>query len=143
MKLCISLIVFFILVTSAAFSQDTITILINNKKAAKCISFPEQTGTNLPIKKATLKLIRSVAVQVKSDHTRATIYKRDLEIAGDDPVIIGELRSRPGYFNLSKTSFKKDLLAGKILQLYLLMNPANEKMMIPSRRVFLANLMMK
>ena len=125
------------------FSQDTVRLMINTRNAGQCITQPDQTETMLHIKKVNLRSVKNITLIVKGEHTRAGVYKRDLEISGDESVIVHETRLRPGFFNLSRTSVKKDLLAGKTVQLYMIMNPANNMMKIPSRRMFLVNLMMK
>ena len=77
------------------------------------------------------------------EYINASVYKKELEVTGDNTVIISETNSRPGYFNISATNIKSQLKAGKKLKLYLLLNPSNPMMMIPSRRVYLGDLVMK
>lgn len=110
---------------------------------AQSISKDKQDGIILLMKKSICKNYKSLAIQVKSEYVNRTVYKKELEVTGDNTVIISETDSRPGYFNISTTNIKSQLKAGKKLKLYLLLNPSNPMMMIPSRRVYLGDLVMR
>lgn len=125
------------------FAQDTTIVFVNNKKVAQSISKDKQDGIILLMKKSICKNYKSLAIQVKSEYVNRTVYKKELEVTGDNTVIISETDSRPGYFNISTTNIKSQLKAGKKLKLYLLLNPSNPMMMIPSRRVYLGDLVMR
>lgn len=124
-------------------AQDSITLLINNKKAAETVINIAQTETVLLIKKSAFKKISSLVIQVSGEDISAEAYNRLLEISGKNSLIIAENKNKHGHFDISKTDTKKQLTAGNPIALYLLLNPSNPKMMMPSRRVFLANLVMK
>ncbi len=124
-------------------AQDSITVLINNKKAAATVINAAQTEAVLLIKKSAFKKISSLIIRVSGENISAGAYTRLLEISGKNSFIIAETKNKYGHFDISKTDIKKQLTAGNPVALYLLLNPSNPKMMMPSRRVFLANLVMK
>ena len=123
------------------FAQDTTFVLINENKVGQIISGAGQKETTLVLKKSVFKVYKSFLIQIKGGHMSDSLYITDLEITGDSIVIISEIKNKSGIFDITKTNSKQQLLAGKILKLYLLLNPSNSRMMMPSRRVFLGNLM--
>jgi len=123
-------------------AQDTVFVYLDNEKAAQAIIDPTMINVDLPLKKNLHKRSKSFIVMVYGEHIRGEVYRRDLEISGDTSIIMRETTNRPGLFDISQSDTKKKLLAGKTLRLYLLMNPANPQMMIPSKRVYLGNLVM-
>jgi hypothetical protein len=134
--------IFFVLCCSAkSRAQDTIFVYLDDQKAAQAIITPIQVDVNLEIKKSYHKRAKSFIIQVYGEHISGQVYRRDLEITGDSITYIRE--SAPGIFDLSQSDIKKQLLTGKILKLYLRMNPSNPSMAIPSRKVYLGNLVMK
>jgi hypothetical protein len=124
-------------------AQDTVFVYIDNEKAAQAITDPVIPEVNLELKKVLHKRSKSFIIMVFGENVAGNVYRRDLEISGDTSITITENPIRPGLFDLSATDTKKRLLAGKTLKIYLLLNPANPQMMIPSRRVYLGNLVMK
>lgn len=130
-------------ITMEVFAQDTTIVFVNNKKVAQSINKDKQDGIILLMKKSICKNYKSLAIQVKGEYVNASVYKKELEVTGDNTVIISETNGRAAYFNISTTNIKSQLKAGKKLKLYLLLNPSNPMMMIPSRRVYLGDLVMK
>lgn len=130
-------------VSAQVNAQDTVFVYLDNEKAAQAIIDPIQPNVNLELKKTLHKRTKSFIVQVYGKHIGGEVYRRDLEISGDSSIIMTETTNRPGLFDISQSDTKKKLLAGKVLKLYLLMNPSNPQMMIPSKRVYLGNLVMK
>lgn len=138
----------FIIFISLTFSfqllaQNTTTVFINNKKAARAISNPEKTDAVLLIKKSKYKKYKPFIIVVAGEYIGSEMYKCSLEIPDYNSSIIEEIKNKPGHFNLSDPKTVKLLLAGKTLSLYLLINPSNPLMAMPSRRVFLGNVIMK
>ncbi|HMK03517.1 MAG TPA: hypothetical protein VK489_04975 [Ferruginibacter sp.] len=124
-------------------AQDTVFVYIDNEKAAQAITDPLITDVNLELKKVLHKRSKSFIVQIYGEHIKGGVYRRDLEIAGDTSIIMTETSNTPGLFDISQSDTKKRLLTGKPLKLYLLLNPANPQMALPSRRVYLGTLVMK
>ena len=119
-------------------AQDTTVIFINNQKAAQVIIKQGQTEALLQIKRSDYKKAGSFIIQVNGEHVAGELYKRSLEIS-DNGNIIEETKNKPGHFYISKKQFP----AGKPISLYLIMDPANPRMKIPSKRIYLGNLVMK
>jgi len=124
----------FILIITVFFSialnmraQHTTKIFINDKKAAEVTVRSDQPEAVLLIKKTAHKNYNSFT----------------LELSGESSEIINETENKPGFFDFSKTDSIDQLLSGKTIALYLLLNPSNPLMAVPSRRVFLGNLVMK
>lgn len=122
------------------FAQDTTCVFVNNNKVGQTISKEGQKEATLVLKKPDFKVCKSFIIKIKGEHISGSAYKRDLEITGDSSFIISETKDKPGNFDITNTISKQQLQAGKILKLYLLLNPSNPRMMMPSRRVFLGNL---
>ena len=125
------------------FAQDTVTVLIDNKKAAQCVITEELKETKLLLKKSVYKNYKTLAIQIKGTNAAGDTYKRDLEITGATSIMVSEVKDKPGKFEVIDATVEKQLLAGKTLKLYLLLNPSNPMLMIPSRRVYLGSLVMK
>jgi hypothetical protein len=124
-------------------AQDTTTVYIDNKKAAEVIVKPDQSKIVLLVKKSKYKKYKPFIITVSGEHIGNDLYKRSLEIAGKNSSIIEETKNKRGHFDISKTETAKLLLTGKPVSLYLLLNPANPLMMMPSRRLFLGDVVMK
>lgn len=124
-------------------SQDTIIIMINNKKVAEEIIKPNQPEVLLKIKRSDFKKKGSFIINVSGELSKGELYKRSLEIAGTSGILIEETKNKPGHFDLSKAGISILLAAGRKPELYLVMYPSNPGMMLPSRRIYLGNLVMK
>jgi hypothetical protein len=137
----------FIILVSLSFStmmnaQDTTVVCINNINIAQTIIKPDLAKAIIQLNKTNIKNASSFIIKVYGENI-GSIHKRELEITGDSNIIITEIKGKPGYFDLSKSNIKKRLLAGKSISLYLLMNPPNSMMLMPTKRIYLGNLVMK
>ena len=130
-------------ITMEIFAADTTTVFVNNRKVAKVINKDSQEEIILLLEKSVYKNYKSLAIQVKNSYTSRPVYKKELEITGDSTVIISETKNKPGCFTIGDAYTKKELTAGKTLKLFLLLNPANPMMMMPSRRIYIGDLVMK
>ncbi len=122
---------------------DTFSVYINAKKMAQYISKPGQTENDCTLKKMASNKIKTIVIAIKGPSVENARYARTLEIKGDTAGSITEAKHKPGYFDISKTNIKKGLAAGKKVSLSLILNPANPLMMMPSKIIFLGNLMMQ
>ncbi len=129
--------------SAGVMAQDTTVVYINNKKAAQAVIKPGETAALLQINKSDYKRSGSCIIKISGEHIDGELYKRSLEITGPGSIIIDETKNKPGHFDISGTDSKKQLLAGKSIALYLIMDPSNPRMKIPSKRIYLGNLMMK
>lgn len=124
-------------------AQDTTTIFINNKKAVVAVIKSGQTENLIVIKKLDHKKFTSFVAQVSGVLFSKEIYKRTLELTGEKTISVEEIENKLGYFDISKTDCKAQLISGKTISMYLILNPANSMMMFPSKKIFLGNLVMK
>lgn len=124
-------------------AQDTTRVFINNKKAAEVIIVTEAPEARLEIKSSCLKNLKSIYIQVKGEHINGDPYKRSLEVSGENSTTAEETENKPGHFKISETFIKDQLIPGKTVSLYLLLNPSNPMMAMPSKRVFVGKLVIK
>lgn len=124
-------------------AQDTAQIFINGIKAAESVIAEGQTNALLILKKPQPKKLTTFIVKVTGNIINNQVYKRSIEIESDGTVIIEEIKNKPGYFDILKTKTFSLLSKRKPVALYILLNPSNPLMSVPSRRVFLGNLVMK
>ena len=137
--------IFFLVLLTASFQmtgQNTVTVFINNKKAAGAIINPDKTDAVLIIKKSKYKKLKPFILVVSGEYIGSEAYKRSLEISGETSIILNEIKNHLGHFDLSDSKTVKLLLTRKSMPVYLLLNPSNPAMAIPSRRVFLGNVVM-
>lgn len=132
-----------IVISMKMTAQDTTIVCVNNKKAVESINQDKQEGITLLLKKSIYKDFKTLKIQVKNAYIKNALYKKELEITGDSTVIVSETKDKPGIFDLTKTNCKNLLMSGKKLKLTLLLNPSNPQMMIPSRMIYLGDLVMK
>lgn len=132
-----------LLVMTTLFSQDTTIIFADNKKLAQTVCTDNEKGIDLLLNLSLNKEYNTLVIQVLSQHIHNSIYKKSLEITGNSTVILNETTGKPGYFDLTGTGIKTQLTPGMTFKLYLLLNPPDPMMMIPSRRVYLGNLVLK
>ena len=130
-------------ITMEIFAADTTTVFVNKRKVAEVINKDNREQITLLLKKSVSQNYKSLAVQVKNNYINRPVYKKELEITGDSTIIISETKNKTGCFTIGDPYIKKELTAGKTLKLYLLLNPANPMMMIPSRRIYVGDLVMK
>jgi hypothetical protein len=125
-------------------AQDTITVFVNNIKAATAILKEGDAQPLLKIKKYKLAAVKKIRVSVTGNLARSAVYKKDLEVRDKDSSlgIIPESNLAKQNFEITPSAIKS-LVAGKKLELVLLLNPANRRMMIASRMKPLCYLMMK
>lgn len=127
----------------AGDEKDTITIFINGKSAAEYVIKPGDAVNTFTVKKAAAKKIQQLELQVKGPLAANPRYARTLEVGENNTISIAETKDDPGHFNIINADFKKQFLSGKKMPLYLMLSPANPMLMIPSKRIFLGNLIIK
>jgi hypothetical protein len=132
-----------ILVMTAVFGQDTTIVWVNNKKVTQNVSTNNQKGRDLLLKKSLYRNYQSLVIQVTGGFIYDSPYKKSLEINGSSIFIADETKNKPGFFDLSGTKARTILAGGKKLKLYLVLDPANPRMLMPSRRIYLGDLLMK
>jgi len=131
---------------TAAFTQSTVTVSINGVKKGVYSIKPDQNNVSIVLKKSDCKKINQLTVLIKNEFISNAVYKRTLELteAGDQPVaVIPEVAGAPGQFIFKNNKIKSLLIKGKPVKLYLVMDPADSKMMMPSKRIYMGTLLAK
>lgn len=129
----------FLLITTCIHAQDVLHVLVNNKEVAHF------TSNNEPV---TISLKKSAAAKSKNIFIQLTAkaespYKYSVEI-------MDSKESKSTVINLTEKNYAKQSISsllkdygffkGRIIKIYLMQNPANDKMMMPSKRIYLGAL---
>lgn len=141
---------FFLALTSFAITfakaQDTVSLFNKGILAGNYVIQSGQTTGGIWYKKKQYKKMGDLTIQIRGKSTNATVYKRTLEFVGDSSQSIFLAKETPGIlgqFEITDNAVKKRLAKGKPVTLYLLMNPASDKMKIASRRFYMGTLTAK
>lgn len=143
-KLLSALILIFMF--NAAFTQSTVSVFINGVKKAEYITKTDETTGSINLKKSDCKKTKQLTVQIKGEHIGSTIYKRAFEVTDNADISflkVNETAGVPGQFILTGTKLKSMLTKGKSLKLYLLMDPADDRSMAPSKRIYMGTIAAK
>ncbi len=130
-----------ILFCTTIFSQDKISVIINNKMMGERVITEDPIVINASRKKYKniYKLVLKYTLQNASSP-----FKRSIEITngGEDPLYTLN-ESKGGIYNINIASIKKKLMTQKVIKVFLMENPANDRMAMPSRRKLLIELHLK
>jgi hypothetical protein len=144
-KLFTALILIFMF--TSAVAQNTVTVFLNGVKKGEYITkTDETTGVGTIVKKTDCKKLKQLSVQIKGEHIGMTVYKRTIEVtdnAGLSFLNVPETVGTPGKFILTGVKLKSLLTKGKPIKLYLLMDPADDRSMIPSKRIYMGTITAK
>jgi hypothetical protein len=144
-KLFTALIFFFMF--TAAVAQNTVTVFLNGVKKGEYITkTDETTGGGAIIKKNDCKKLKQLSIQIKGEYIGMTIYKRTMEVTDNADLSflkVPESTGIPGKFILTGTKLKSILTKGKSIKLYLLMDPADDRSLIPSKRIYMGTITAK
>ena len=127
-----------------AQEHDVVNVLINNKSVGK-LSVNSSTPIAIEAKRSKYKTVKKVALDFNQFESAAA-YKKSLEITdgSEKPIYsIEESATKPGYYILTSSSILKKMLKENTLKVFLLQNPRNNRMAMPSRRSLLVELHMK
>jgi len=136
--ICITL---FALITLNAFAQkDVLRLVINGEEISK----KSETGTPeiIAVDKVKYKKTSYIILILKRFPVN-TVYKRSLQITdtNENPLQeISEQKSKVGWFKISLIKIRPLLLKQEIIKVFLLENPANDMMKLPSRKKLLTEL---
>ena len=118
--------------------QATMSVLINGKKS------PERTihdsAAVISVQKSKYKNVSSITLVYK-ERNMAKIYKRSIDITNDSDKLLYHTREsklKPGWFPMSIPMLRSIGAKEKTIKVYLLEDPANDMMALPSRRKLLA-----
>ncbi len=142
-----SLIVALLLFSAAGtYAQVTVNVFINGTKSGQYEVKEGATDGGIWYKKADYKKMNKFAIEVKSKMLSNDAYKRVVEAVDDNSkslFIASETPGVLGQFDLSDKAITKRLAKGKIVKLYLQMDPASPSSKVVSKRIFIGNLTAK
>ena len=131
---------------AGANAQLTINVFINGIKSGQYIVKEGQADAGIWYKKAVYKSMDKLTIEVKGKILNNDAYKRVVEAVDDESkslYIASETPGVLGQFDLTDKAIRKRLSKGKIVKLYLQMDPASAMSKAPSRRIFIGNLTAK
>jgi len=137
----IAMLLVFLATTSKA--QTTVDVFINGIKSGQYIIKDGQTDGGIFYKKAVYKSMNKLSIQVKSKIIKSDVYRRTVEAVDDASnslMVSPETPGVLGQFDLSDKAVRKRLGRGKIVKLYLQLDPASAMSKAPSKRIFIGNL---
>lgn len=137
-----------LLISIAATSraQVTVNIFINGIKSGQYVVKDGQADAGIWYKKSVYKSMNKLSIELKSKLISSDAYKRKVEAVDDASnslMVSAETPGVLGQFDLTDKDLRKRLGKGKIVKLYLQMDPANPVSKAPSKRIFIGNLTAK
>lgn len=127
--------------TLGGFAQNDVAgIIINGKTIGEVTIAGSPAVVNIDelkyknVAKAVLNLKQSAVVSA---------YKRSIQVTDENEnelYQVNESKSQPGTYNINTAAIRQKLLNKKMLKVFLLENPVNERMSIPSRRKLMIEL---
>lgn len=142
MKLRSLIVILLLFFAAGANAQLTVNVFINGIKSGQYIVKEDQTEAGIWYKKAVYRSMNKLTIEVKGKVLKNDAYKRVVEAVDDNSkslFISPETPGVLGQFDLTDKAISKRLSKGKIVKLYLQMDPANPMSKAPSRRIFIGN----
>lgn len=131
-------------VFTSGIAQTTVTISVNGVKKGEFNINTDKANNSVTVKKADCKNIKQFEVQVQGEFTGLAVYKRSLNIAdAKDNVLLSIPEKAPGQFLITDTKIKALIQKGTPVKFFLLMEPANERLMVASKNIYLGTLTAK
>ena len=146
MKLKSLIVALLIFVAAGTHAQVTVNVFINGTKSGQYQVKEGSTDGGIWYKKAVYKSMNKLSLEVKSKLIVTDVYKRVVEAVDDNSkslFIASETPGVLGQFDLTDKAVIKRLGKGKIVKLYLQMDPASPSSKAPSKRIFIGNLTAK
>ena len=124
----------------AVFAQQaTMSVWINGKKS--CERIIHDSAEVINVQKSKYKNVSSLTL-VYREVNISKVYKRSIDITDDSDKLLYhamESKLKPGWFSIRIVSLRS-ISSKKTIKVYLLEDPANDMMALPSRRKLLADL---
>lgn len=120
-------------ITAAA--QDVILLKINNKLIGKMTARPS-TPLVVEAQRSKYKNIHSISLEYPEAQS-TNPYKRTIEITNKDEgqiYAIEQVKEKPWIYTIATPATIRILQKQKIIKVFVILNPANDKMGMPSRR---------
>jgi hypothetical protein len=129
---------------ASGFAQNTVTISINGVKKGEYTINTDQANSDVVVKKSDCKKMKQLLVQVNGEFTGLSVYKRSLDIADkNNKVLLNIPEKSAGQFFITDPKIKTLIQKGVSIKLFLLMEPANERLMISSKHIYMGTLIAK
>lgn len=131
---------------SAIQAQITVNVFINGTRSGQYIIKEDQNDGGIWYKKTVYKNMNRLSIEVKGKMAENDFYKKNVEVTDDkdNPLFTApETGGVKGQFVLTDKAIKKRLSKGKMIKLYLQMDPSDPRSKAPSRRIFIGNLTAK
>jgi hypothetical protein len=120
--------------TTVGFSQvATLSAIVNGKKTSEKII--TETAGKLTVQRVKYKNVHSLTLVL--NHHGSSVYKRSVEFTNESgtPVYhVQESKSKRGLFIINLSQARHIIAKERLLKLYLLEDPSNDLMALPSRR---------
>lgn len=131
-------------VFTSGIAQTTVTISINGVKKGEFNINTDKANNTVTVKKADCKNIKQLQVQVQGEFTGLAVYKRSLDIAdAKDKVLLSIPEKAAGEFLITDPKIKALIQKGNPVKFFLLMEPANERLMVASKHIYMGTLTAK
>ena len=87
-----------------------------------------------------------LTVLINSEQVNNAMYKKTLEATGNDDVAVASATQTAGVngqFVFKNNKLKSLLSKGKSVKLYLMLEPADDRIMMPSKRIYMGTISVK
>jgi hypothetical protein len=146
MKIKLMVMTTMLFLAMAAKAQLSVNVYINGVMSGQYTIRDGQTDGGMWYKKNVYRTASKFAIEVKGKELRNDQYKRSVEAVDDASnslALVKETETTLGHFDLAERAILKRLGKGKIVKLYLQLDPASDKSKAPSKRIFIGNLTAK
>ncbi len=131
---------------ASTHAQWAVSVFINGIKAGQYEVKEGQADAGIWYKKSVYKTMTRLSIEVKGKDVNNPMYRRVVEVVDDRSkslLVAHETEGLPGQFILTNATMARRLGRGKMVKLYLQLDPANEKNKSNSKRYFIGNLTAK
>jgi len=128
-----------------AMAQETVKIFVNSKAAGNTVAEGGENLSTVKIKKMKSALVKTITLTTSGAFSNNAMYKKTVQVMDGEVLLftVAETKNAAGSFTLPATVLSKKLNAGKKIKLVLQLDPANDKMMMPSRIIPLCFMVMQ
>lgn len=145
MKIKSLFVLFLILSSTILFAQNTtVKVFIDGSNVGQYTIKNRQTDGGVSFKKSTYKKLDDLVIEVKGNKLKsAKYYKRSVDITdtdGSSLFVAEEALGLKGRFVLTDRSVLRKLSKGKVIKLYLQLNPITYQSKVSSERIYIGSL---
>jgi len=126
-------------------AQETVKIFVNSKAAGSAVAEGDENLSTVKIKKMKAGLVKTITLTTSGAFSNNAVYKKTIQAMDGEALLftVTETKNTAGSFALPAAVLSKKLSAGKKIKLVLQLDPANDKMMMPSRIIPLCFMVMQ